>query len=475
MKTPVLLNVLDIYLDDENPRHEPITDQNKIFSYLVKDELVKPLAKDIAEQGLSPIDLPAVIQDEKGRYIALEGNRRLCATKLLHDPSRAPSDSKNYFKKLAKEATAIPLQVRCIVFDGREEADVWLDRRHNGQQGGIGVKDWDAEQKSRRNQRHNKTDQNTLAQSILDYAREQGFLETIQKRIVTTAARYLGNPYFRTSAGIVSSRSEAKVVINVAHLDFEKFLKVFCVDLVKGERVSSRSKKTQWEEYARTLMAEGAITSKIVTDRYLGDRVQYVQPGSNKGAVESTEQNTGATESSTNNSAIDNSNTSTGSTQVEEKGGSSGKGTQNPDKRKYVVPSNFRPRIENKILRRTFQELATLPVDEMTLAASLITRVFLEKTYHLFYEAVQGNYLTNVKTHVVVEKVIALIEPDSSLTKSEKGALAALRALSSNKSHALSPHTLGAHAHATYYPDAIQLRREFDNISPIIEYMLNRI
>lgn len=473
MKTPILLNVLDIYLDDENPRHKPITDQELIFEYLIKDEMVKPLAKDIAQEGLSPIDLPAVIQDQDGRYIALEGNRRLCATKLLLDPTKAPARSKAYFKKLASSAESIPNKVRCIVFDDREEADVWLDRRHNGLQGGLGIKDWDPEQKARRNQRNNKADQNTLAQALLDYARGLGFLDEIQKRVVTTAARYLGNPYFRTSAGIVSSRSEAKVVINVSHEDFDKFLSVFCKDLVEGKRVGSRSNKTQWEEYARTLMAEGAITSKIVSNRFLNDRKLYVQD--NQTGTSNSPNNAGVQEgtasSSTNGSSDDNSQSSNSQSST----GGRGKGSQNPDIRKYIIPSDFRPNIGNKILRRAFQELMTIEIDKQTLAVSLVARAFLEKTYNLFYEAVEGKYLAGKQTHVVVLEAIKLIERDPKLIKQEKDALGALRAVASNKNYAFSPQTLGAHAHASYYPDAIQLRREFDNISAIVKYMLERI
>ena len=110
------IQVLDIYLDTENPRHEHIDDQEKIIEYLVSKEKIKPLAKDIASNGASPIELFAVLEDGNGRYIALEGNRRLCALILLNDPMKSPNSDRSYFQKLAKSMSS-----RIIVKSGVQE------------------------------------------------------------------------------------------------------------------------------------------------------------------------------------------------------------------------------------------------------------------------------------------------------------------------------------------------------------------
>jgi hypothetical protein len=60
---PVRLKVLDIYLDALNPRHAPIDHQPDIISHLVKKEKVRNLARDIAQEGISPIELFAVVRD----------------------------------------------------------------------------------------------------------------------------------------------------------------------------------------------------------------------------------------------------------------------------------------------------------------------------------------------------------------------------------------------------------------------------
>lgn len=73
-----------IYLDNSNPRHDPIENEPEIIQHLLEKENVKPLAKHIAQAaGTSPLERIAVIPHHKipNAYIAAEGNRRVCAIK----------------------------------------------------------------------------------------------------------------------------------------------------------------------------------------------------------------------------------------------------------------------------------------------------------------------------------------------------------------------------------------------------------
>ena len=149
MSSNILLNVLDIYLDTDNPRHEPIYDQTSIIKHLLKDERVRNLAKHIADHGVNPLDSIGVVKDEESNYVVVEGNRRLCALLLLNDPEKAPSGEAPYFKKLAESSTKVPNAVNCVLFDDSDEANIWMGIRHNGEQDGVGVKNWDSKQKTR--------------------------------------------------------------------------------------------------------------------------------------------------------------------------------------------------------------------------------------------------------------------------------------------------------------------------------------
>jgi len=468
------LNVLDIYLDKQNPRHEPIDDQDEIIKQLIKTEQIKKLASDIAKNGLSPIELFAVIKDKSDNHIVVEGNRRLCALTLLNDPLLSPDSHIKYFTDLSKKHTNFPSKVKCQSFANREDADIWIERRHEGQQDGIGTKQWEADQKTRHNVRREKPDKNALAQSLLDYSTENGFLSVDKKnKILTTATRYLGNPTFREAIGIVSNRTEPVVYINVTYDEFDVVLQRFCTDLNENI-ITSRSKKEDWENYARQLIQEGVAPIARTKTVKLADRPAKTNPAgntlSNGAASDDTASNNNPTsnedneESSGNNQGAGNASGS----------GSNNKNKKHPGARKYIIDSDFRPTINNRILRRVFQELKTIEVDNQTLAVSLLCRAFLENLYSEFYEKVGGSHLTD-KTHVVMNKVINLIELDKqNLTKAEKSALGALKRVQSNENNVLSPRTLGANAHAGHYPIPSELKTEWDNIAAILIYMLKR-
>lgn len=209
------LKVSEILLDEENARHEFITEQSSIIKYLVKNEGIKPLAKDISEHGLSPIDLIAVINNS-GHYIAVEGNRRLCALILLNNPAKHQATSK-YFYGLAESGTNIPSEIICKEFDSRKDVNLWIERKHEGEQGGIGTKSWSPEGKQRHNSKNNKADINTMAIELFKYAKEKKIVPNgTDGPILTTATRYLGNKYFRNMIGIVSTMKSKDISINVS-------------------------------------------------------------------------------------------------------------------------------------------------------------------------------------------------------------------------------------------------------------------
>ncbi len=443
--TPI--RVLDIYLDTENPRHEPIDDQDKIIEYLVSKEKVKPLAKDIASHGLSPIEPFAVLDNGNGRYVVLEGNRRLCALILLNDPMRSPNSDRSYFQKLADSMSSPITEVDSIAFNSRKEADIWIDRRHEGQQEGIGVKQWTAIQKTRRNLSRKIKDPNALSQTLLQYATEHKFLSLDQtEKILTTATRYLSNPFFRKTMGIVSSSNDPDVVINVGSEDFDKILKKFCNDLVNEKSaISSRSTKAEREDYARGLFQEGFAPTAFHSDHKLSDRDNFDGGNSKSKDPEQDQKN---------------------------------RANQNPDKRKYIVPtSGFIAKIEDKNLHRALGELKKIAVRDFPLAAAMVCRVFLERVYLLFYEKALSGKPVNIpsKTHLLLEEVIKQIEKDKTLSRPQKEALGALKRVQANQTNVLSPKTLGANVHLSHYPNPTELNREWDNVQEILLYMLERI
>lgn len=472
MSSNILLNVLDIYLDTENPRHDPINDQTDIIAHLLAGERVKTLARHIADNGMNPLDMVGVVKDEEDNYIVVEGNRRLCALHLLNDPDKAPTGEVPYFKRLSKNSTKINNSINCVLFDDHDEANIWKTVRHNGEQDGIGIRPWDSKQRTRHNAKINRKDQNALSLSLIEYATNKNFLTTeSSERIITTAARYLGNPAVRKAMRISSSRSEQDVKITASCEDFDKVLKRFCDDLVENDFVNSRSRKVDWEDYADLLIRDGIAPKEKVDTHLLSECLISQKKESGNDSKKSEES---LNHNKPENTQFDKNEVGDKKDAENNTVGNNGGASKNPDKRKYILPNDFQANINNKILRRVFQELKNIEVDMYPLAASQVARAFLENIYILFYEKATGSY-TKQQTHLLMDKIIKEIELDSTLTKVECNALGALRRVQSNELNVLSPKTLGANAHAGIYPDPKQLKREFDNISDIIKYMLYRI
>ena len=272
-----IVPVTDLLLDVRNPRHEPVETQEQQIAALVKDDQVKALATDIAMNGISPIEKPIVIYDEKaGKYIVLEGNRRVCALILIHNPMLAPVGVRPAFNNMNQDK--VPETIECALVKSREEARPWIERRHGGLSGGIGLKNWSPIQKTRASDAYEKPNDNSLALALFEYAKKYLHLDCSEKKAsLTTATRYLGNNKFRNTIGIRSRRSNKAVRISCSHQEFEAVLYRFLCDLVENNSekkfgVHSRTKARDIENYANHLVSEGLAPTITEKERSLEPR-----------------------------------------------------------------------------------------------------------------------------------------------------------------------------------------------------------
>lgn len=151
----VFVKVEQLHLDILNPRFSEgdVQNQEEAIVALCRDEQVLELAKDIGKlNSINPLAMIGAINDasyaqnsgEHG-YVVVDGNRRLCALKLLTNPSLAPAESQDLFEKISKDWAPIE-EVPIVLFSDRKTAEIWLKRTHEGERKGIGRKDWNAEQ-----------------------------------------------------------------------------------------------------------------------------------------------------------------------------------------------------------------------------------------------------------------------------------------------------------------------------------------
>lgn len=134
----VEVNVKDLLLDPKNPRFiiPPNSDQKSIIEYLLEFEEIVELAKGINSfKGLLPGER-VIVCKENGNLVVLEGNRRVCACKLLLDRLLVPSKY-NKFPEINSETKTSIEKIYVDIVSDRESTQSTLYKRHID-----GIKDW---------------------------------------------------------------------------------------------------------------------------------------------------------------------------------------------------------------------------------------------------------------------------------------------------------------------------------------------
>lgn len=258
----------NIILDLENPRHEPYQSQEEVIEYLCKNEYVYALARDIVTVGINPLDIMAVIPNPDApendpSYIIAEGNRRLCALKLLEDPQLAPSTERKNFKEISRQWKKID-RISAVIFEDRDAVSGWLERIHGGTQGGIGRKQWNAEQKTR----FTGDIKNLMAQQLLDYAQSKNMITAEERNNkLSTVQRFLSNPLFRDALGVDNSKSNEIQRIREVK-DFDLILTKFIQDL-KENIINTRYDAAEIRGYSHTLRNVDGATATTIPPRPL--------------------------------------------------------------------------------------------------------------------------------------------------------------------------------------------------------------
>ncbi len=142
------ISVADLLLDPHNPRLPKSMSNSKnekeIINFLLSDASLIELMLAIGKNGFFEGEqLLVVKQGEK--YLVVEGNRRLSAVKLLHNPEIGEV----YKSKIAQvivetDKHNIPNEIPCLIFDNKDEILKYLGYRHI-----TGIKSWKLLEKAR--------------------------------------------------------------------------------------------------------------------------------------------------------------------------------------------------------------------------------------------------------------------------------------------------------------------------------------
>jgi hypothetical protein len=149
---PVDLALSSLFLDPNNPRFaskdsSPVQDddidkesvQDDAAFRLIRDFGIEKLKMNMEVNGYLPIDRVIVRQFKDNKFVVLEGNRRICAAKLI-------AESVTAGVAFTEEVTLSLKQIPCLQYVGMEHDAAWI---FQGLRHITGVVDWSAFNKAK--------------------------------------------------------------------------------------------------------------------------------------------------------------------------------------------------------------------------------------------------------------------------------------------------------------------------------------
>lgn len=269
-----IIPIEKLLVNPKNPRFEPVKSQQEAINLmLIKvGKEVFNLAKDIAEHGLNPSKSLMVLEVADEYFLPLEGNRRVVALKLLHEPEQTTNQIFiQQFKELKKDyGSKIPSEIECTVFPDKESAFRWVNLEHTGRNKGVGVLDWNYEQLQRFIAEYTGKIASREVQ-LLDFAKQNKIdhskidLSTLERLVSTESVREQIGISFPN--GILNlEKSNEQVIMNLTKVFKEMSQPKFAV-----EQVYTVDKRKKWIRDVLGILEEKEEKEKQKTISKKGD------------------------------------------------------------------------------------------------------------------------------------------------------------------------------------------------------------
>lgn len=461
MSKKLTLKLSNLYLDLQNPRYEVQRSQNEALNTIASDQKEKLLVllRDIIARGLNLSDIPIVMPDKEkvNGYIVLEGNRRIAALKLFKKPSILTNNSlrQKYSKLHEKHKDFVLKSIECLVVDTREEANIWIERKHEGEMNGAGTVKWNSEQSARF--RASKTGKDSRAVQLIDFMKaategDAEFASQLQQVSVTNLERFISTPDVRSALGLeyshgeYSSRYEWNEVLKGLKSIVARFTqngfnvnviyhqkdRLKYISEIPVEELPDKSKKADTPWKLKEFSSQSGVMGKS------GGKNDYSATGS-------ADDNT-----------ADNDN------------------EQRPTKRWHFVPDGLKLTIPNERSNRILSELKQMSHVAMPNACAVMMRVFLELTVDCYLEefhllksgAVSASKDPRDLRQKTNEVINQMIQQKVYLDQAKaKG----IRTEINNDKSFFSIDTLNAYVHnLSFNPIPETLMLSWDNIEPFI-------
>lgn len=441
---PIPLNKLTINI--ENPRFEMLGDQQEAIHVMIQDQGEKlfNLAKDIVEAGLNPCELPIVAPHEtkEGYFNVLEGNRRIIVLKLLNTPELIDPEFKNYlnkFKKVGNEFKKNPItEVQCVTFNKNEDAYRWIRLKHTGENKGVGIVGWDAQQEARFEEKI--TGVSKIALQTLDFLKgEKSIDEDIKKRLKdvpsTSLERLLRDGNVQDTIGIIIVEGRLQTTLQKAEVI--KGLTKIVKDLVdKNIKVKDIYTKENRKEYIESFSQLDLPNQKNKAEapwELVSSKSQEETDGKKKSRPISTE-------------------------------------------RHYIIPRDCILKIKEKRINKIYSELRKLNCENYVNATAVLFRVFIELSVDTFIDKFKLLKVKKKNPPTLRQKTEAVANYFEKNNVLNRAQLKPIRIAVSSQNNILSIDTFHAYVHNPHLsPIAKDLKTTWDNIQLFIETVWSHI
>jgi len=440
------IQLIQLLVNTENYRFDTVASQKEAIDKMIENQNEKlfKLAEDIVNNGLNPND-PIQISPsyhDNTKFNVLEGNRRVICLKLLNNPDLIEDlkyfSLKKKFRKLHDEnKDRIIKEINCIVYGDPTEADKWIKLKHTGQNNGIGIVDWDAQQIQRFEEKvENKS---SIALQVINLLnKSSGVSDEIKSDLrnlkITNLDRLISDPEVRKFLGI-------EIVNNVIQSEIEE------KEVIKGLNY-----------IVKDLLDPNFKVKNIYTK---DDREDYINkiPKSSKPILERKSQKPW--------------NFLNNTTQIY-RTLKTKKTIINSKDRKHLIPRSCRLRINNSRVNSIYYELQKIDITKFMNAVAVTFRVFIELSLDCY---IDSNNLTTVnKDSKLVKKISEVANHLESNKYADKHICKGIRNSAYNKNDLLGIETWNAYIHnPRFSPTAVNLLITWDNIQTFIEKLWENV
>ncbi len=437
------LRIDQLELDLLNPRISKATDQRNAMEKIIAEQGVKilNLAESIALNGLNPMDRYLVIEsDRRGKYVILEGNRRIVALKLLKNATLANDiEMKEALKKRLRKArenfdvsTIEPLA--CFIVPDRAQGNSWILQRHTGEDEGRGIVDWSGIAAGRFRGRAPEL-------QALDFVRQHANLTDAQKDLldgkfpITNLERLLSTPDVRERLGFEIVEGKLKTALPPE--EALKPLRRIVLDIAEKKiRVTKIKSKAEQLQYLNEIPGDMPNLAKKSGD---ARPLETISEGDFSSALKAAKKQP----------------------------------KQRNSPRTTVVPKTCKLSIGNPKIGEIYTELKLLQLSKHPHAIAVLMRVFLEcsvdeyltrNTISLLVPTAGGDRDKALRQKVqdTVDSMVAA----GADKRDFKGVTTAL----GNNNHPFSPELLNAYVHNRFFsPTERDLTTAWDNGQPLFE------